>query len=202
MTLENKGSLWRNTILELKQENKKYIKNTIFIYIMDIIITAILMYSMCVKGSAFQSYLFILVFVSLILTMWMNAFINPAKRDVYKFYKRFNALDLENTVYYITAQNLYNILYCSCCKRLESDRTLESYFDLLIANCNEDIGISSTFMKYFLNSKIQTNDPSTENTKKVTITTLKRKNKVYFIDYTIEEANQEEVNNECDNDNE
>ena len=187
MRLESLETLWGIPIIKLKEHSKKYRLYYSLLVLFDIIVISGLVYLMFIYNVTFASYFTIVILFSILINLFFNTYLNPARWKAFKFYKnnRFNKVKVVS--YDINEKNFYSILYCIGYKRLKQNKTLDEYKELLLSACCEDIYYAKKVMKLL---KKYENESGT-----LTAYIMIKGNKEYFIDYKLDDKVIEEDEN-------
>lgn len=184
MRLESMETLWGIPIIKLKEHSKKYRLYYSILVLFDIVVVSTLVYLMFIYDVTFASYFTIVILFSILINLFLNTYLNPARWKAFKFYKnnRFNKIKVVS--YDINEKNFYSILYCIGYKRLKQNKTLEEYKELLLSACCEDIYYAKKVMKLL---KKYENESGA-----LTAYIMIKGNKEYFIDYKLNDKLIEE----------
>lgn len=179
MRLENMETLWGIPIIKLKEHSKKYRLYYSLLVLFDIVVVSGLVYLMFIYEVTFASYFTVVIFFSILINLFFNTYLNPARWEAFKFYKnnRFNKVKVVS--YNINEKNFYSILYCVGYKRLKQNKTLDEYKELLLSACCEDNYYAKKVMK--LLKKYENESGS------LTAYIMIKGNKEYFIDYKLDD---------------
>ena len=148
MKLEDLSQIWGISVVSLKEYSKSYRIKSILLYLLDILVMSSLVFIMYKQGSNFQVYIFVLILVCIVFTLWLNTVLNPNKWQAFKFYKRNRKHKVNILKININDDTLYNVLYCVGYKRLKLNKGLDFYKELILVNCCENYRNSKKVLKY------------------------------------------------------
>lgn len=176
--------LWGIPVVKLAEYGKKYKWLSVLIYIINVVSMLLAVYLMYINGSSFQVYIFVLVLICIVVIAWFNVVLSPNRWAAYRFYKIHYNDKVERKTYNVTAEQLYNVLYCSKYRRLKLGKSLDYYKDLMLSACCEDSTYSAKFMKYI--------DKYADESGNLSLIICRNGRKLFFINFVEEESNKDE----------
>lgn len=195
MVLNNLEELWGVPVVKLKDYSRRYRLYSSLIFLVDAVAMSILVYFMYKYGTSFYVYTIVIVLLCLLCSLWLNVMLNPARMACYKFYRRNRNRPVRKVTFELTAENLYNILYCIGFKRLKLGKSVSAYKELFLSACSEDYYYSGKLTKYMMRYEVKDIEESKDCY--ITAYIMEKGKKLYFIDFISDEKENKDV--ECNN---
>ena len=191
MKVSELNNLYGFDVTDIKSIYKKHIILTALFVILDISLIGILTYFLFRENADFRTYIAIMFAVSLVSMFLYSFYAKPKEYNVCKFYNSIKNIKLEEETFDVNTQRLYSIIYCLGFKKIKADKDLDYYREVILDYCFNDTNKASKFYKYL--TKYGTRDGDLK------IYTVRKFNKIYFIDFIDFSNDVSSLDNEKEN---
>lgn len=190
MSLEKIKNLWGIPLVHIKEYSRKHRLFSIITYFVDFIVACITVFAMISNNVSFQQYFIGMVLLCIIFSMVLNIWVNQDKLQACRFYRKHKSDRIEEVSYNLDSQSLFSILYCSGCKRVKQDKSIEYYTELFVSLCSEDYSYSERLMKYLRKYEDESGN--------VSFFIIKKGKKQFFVDLIEKEIDKNGSDNSGD----
>lgn len=168
-------NLWGTDLKDIRDYGRKYSIYSKVIYILDIVITILVLHTMFKNGTYFGDYVKFMLISFIICGLALNLPLKEEKYLTYKFLKKYGNKKVDTKEYKLSSSDLHSCLYKTYKSKLKKDDSVENYLDLANRACQKDSKFSRKFMKNL--DSLSASDNGVE----FSVYFFKKGNKLYYL---------------------
>ena len=190
MKVSELNTLYGFDVTEIKDIYKRHLIFTTIFILFDIVLITVLTYIMYHERADIRTYVGVMFGVSIVASFLYSFYARPKEYNVCKFYNSIKNLKLVEESFDVDENKLYSLTYCLGFKKIKINKEADYYKEIILNYCYNDIKKATKFYKYLMKYANNNNDGD------LVIYTVKKLNKIYFVDFVSKNSSSQDKENE------